>query len=441
MGPPIYVGGFQKPKVETADLVKLILLFICLILSAFFSSSETAFIALPRARLLHLVNTGYHKANLVSRLIQRPERLLATVLLGNNLVNTAAAALGTALTINLIGNNTAAVLVSTFGVTLLLLVFSEALPKSIAWNRPQQVAFAYSRPLLVVAWFLSPAIWLLQGMTSLFIKVLGVSSPSSQVNEEEIRTLIALGAQSGDVDRSEAALLEKVFRFGDRQIREILTPRPEIIWITPQTTLEELLSVYVEHSHTRFPVCEGSMDNVLGVLAIKDVLTALGHEQLQRQDSVGNLMRPAYFAPETNIISNTFSDMREKGVSLVLAVDEFGGIAGLATLKQLSGVIVGEIGDEGSAPEQPYVSIDDYNFRLDAGVSISEINDKLNVNLPEGSYDTVAGFILDRLGRIPQEGDVVEYHDMWLTVKTMDGVRIAVVELLLLGNLEGGEIL
>ena len=432
------VGGYQKPKVETADLLKLTLLLICLILSAFFSSSETAFIALPRARLLHLVNTGHHKANLVSRLIRRPERLLATVLLGNNLVNTAAAAVGTALAINLIGNDTAAVLVSTFGVTFLLLVFSEALPKSIAWNRPQQVAFAYCRPLVVLEWLLSPAIFLLQGITSLFIKVLGVHSPSSQVNEEEIRTLIALGAQSGDVDRSEAALLEKVFRFGDRQIREIITPRPEIIWITPRTTLEELLSVYLEHSHTRFPVCEDSVDNVLGVLAIKDVLTALGRAQLQRHDSVGNLMRPAYFAPETSIISDTFSAMREKGVSLVLAVDEFGGIAGLATLKQLSGVIVGEMGEEGSAPEEPYAFVDDYTFHLDAGVGISEINDKLNVNLPEGSYQTVAGFILDRLGRIPQEGDVVEYHDLRLTVKTMDGVRIAVVELLRLGNLEGG---
>ena len=418
--------------------MKLTLLLICLILSAFFSSSETAFIALPRARLLHLVNTGHHKANLVSRLIRRPERLLATVLLGNNLVNTAAAAVGTALAINLIGNDTAAVLVSTFGVTFLLLVFSEALPKSIAWNRPQQVAFAYCRPLVVLEWLLSPAIFLLQGITSLFIKVLGVHSPSSQVNEEEIRTLIALGAQSGDVDRSEAALLEKVFRFGDRQIREIITPRPEIIWITPRTTLEELLSVYLEHSHTRFPVCEDSVDNVLGVLAIKDVLTALGRAQLQRHDSVGNLMRPAYFAPETSIISDTFSAMREKGVSLVLAVDEFGGIAGLATLKQLSGVIVGEMGEEGSAPEEPYAFVDDYTFHLDAGVGISEINDKLNVNLPEGSYQTVAGFILDRLGRIPQEGDVVEYHDLRLTVKTMDGVRIAVVELLRLGNLEGG---
>ena len=423
---------------ETSDLWKLALFIVCLILSAFFSSSETAFIAIPRAHLMNLVNSGNSRARLVSRLLQHPERLLATVLLSNNLVNTAAAALGTAIAISLIQNLDIAVLVSTVAVTVLLLVFSETLPKTVAWKRSEQVAFAFARPLALVGWLLYPAIQVLHGITMLFTKLVGIDSAVARSTEQEIRTLITVGAQAGEMGASEAALLEKVFRFGDQRVMDCMTPRPDIIWINPQTTLEEFLSVYLEHSHTRFPVCQNSVDNVLGVLAIKDVLTALGREQLQRQDSVGNLMRPADFAPETNIISNTFSDMREKGVSLVLAVDEFGGIAGLATLKQLSEVIVGEMGEEGSAPEEPYASVDDYTFHLDAGVGISEINDKLNVNLPEGNYHTVAGFILDQLGRIPQEGDVVEYHDLRLTVKTMDGVRIAVVELFRLGNLEGG---
>ena len=413
---------------ETADLVKLILLFICLILSAFFSSSETAFIALPRARLLHLVNTGYHKANLVSRLIQRPERLLATVLLGNNLVNTGAAALGTALAINLIGNDTAAVFVATFGVTFLLLVFSENLPKSIAWNRPQQVAFAYSRPLLVVAWFLSPAIWLLQGMTSLFIKVLGVSSPSSQVNEEEIRTLIALGAQSGDVDRSEATLLEKVFRFGDRQIQEIATPRPEIIWIEESTTLEQFLALYARHSHTRFPVYDGSMENVVGVLFNKDVVVAMGEGRLQPGDKVTSFLRTAFFVPETKTISSTFTEMQRHGHGLVLTVDEFGGIAGLATSKQLLEVIVGAMADEGTAPEELYTTIGENTYSFDAGAGITEINDELQLNLPEGEYQTVAGFLLYQLGYIPERGEIVEYGALKFTIRKMDGVRIETVE-------------
>ncbi len=423
---------------ESSELWKLTLFIVCLILSAFFSSSETAFIALSRAHLTNLDKSGNSRARLASRLMQRPERLLATVLLSNNLVNTAAAALGTAIAISLIQNSNIAVLVSTVGVTFLLLVFSETLPKTVAWKRSEQVAFSFARPLALVGWLLYPAIQILQGIMMLFTKLVGIDSAVARSTEQEIRTLITVGSHTGEMEASEAAFLERVFRFGDQRVMDNMTPRPDIIWINPQTTLEELLSVYLEHSHTRFPVCEDSVDNVLGVLAIKDVLTALGREQLQRQDSVGHLMRSAYFAPETNIISNTFSDMREKGASMVLAVDEFGGLAGLATLKQLSGVIVGEMGEEGSAPEEPYAFVDDYTFHLDAGVGISEINDKLNVNLPEGSYHTVAGFFLDRLGRIPQVGDIVEYHDLRLTVKTMDGVRIAVVELLLLGNLEGG---
>ena len=216
---------------DSADLWKLALLLVCLVLSAFFSSSETAFIAFPRTRLIHLVSTGHARAKLVSSMIQRPERLLATVLLSNNLVNPAAAALGTAIAINLIDNATVAVIVSTLGVTALLLVFSETLPKTLAWNRSEQVAFAVSRPLQMVEWALSPAIHVLQGITFLFTRVFGITRANANVGEQEIRTLIAVGAETGEVEPAEAALLERVFRFGDQQIREVMTPRPEIVWI------------------------------------------------------------------------------------------------------------------------------------------------------------------------------------------------------------------
>ena len=415
---------------DTADLWRLILIAVCLALSAFFSASETAFIALPRARLIHLVSIGRPGAGRVGQLIQRPEKFLATVLLGNNLVNTAVAALGTALAVSLIGsNNYQAVLAATFGVTLVLLIFGEALPKSIAWHRSEGVAFAVSRPLVLVGLTLAPAVRLLQGLTSAANRALGIGSGFPQVGEEEIRTLIAVGAQSGTVEPTEAALLEKVFRFGDRQVRDIMTPRPEIVWVERGTTLEEFLPIYLEHRHTRFPVYEGSLENVVGVLAIKDVLLALGRQQLQPQGSVTELLRPSYFVPETKTVSSTFDEMQSSGYELLLTVDEFGGIAGLATLKQLLEVIVGQVGEEGAIAEEPFVPLDEHTYRVDAGAGILEINDELDLGLPEGDYQTVAGFILDSLGRIPEEGDVVEYRNLKLTVKVMDGVRIDKVEL------------
>jgi len=414
---------------DSSDLWKLILLLILLALSAFFSGSETALISLSRVRLTHLVSIGKPGANRVSRLIQNPARLLATVLLGNNLVNTAAAAVGTALTLKFITNDTLAVIASTIGVTLVLLVFGETLPKNLAYHRSEMLAFAVSRPLVLVGWILAPGVRSLLALTSLTNKALGITGMPQHVGEEEIRTLIAVGAQSGTMEASEAELLDKVFHFGDRQVREVMTPRLEITWLEQGATLEEFLTHYSEHVYTRFPVYQGSMDNIVGVLSAKDVLLALGKGELKPQDSVTSLMRPAYFVPETKTVGSTFAEMQQNGYRMVLTVDEFGGIAGLVTLTQLMEVIVGQVGEEGVAPEEAYTPVDENTFRVDAGVSIAEINEELNLDLPAGDYQTVAGFILDRLGHLPHEGEAVEYQGLRLTVKHMDGLRIEQVDL------------
>ena len=208
-----------------------------------------------------------------------------------------------------------------------------------------------------------------------------------------------------------------------------MIPRPEFVMVELSTTLEEFLRVYSDHSHTRFPVYDDSMENVVGVLSSKDVLLALGQNQLKLQDRVTNMLRPAFFVPETKTISNTFNEMQQDGNGLVLMVDEFGGIAGLATVKQLLEVIVGQVTMEDDDSEESYISVDENTHRRDAGVGIPEINEELNLGLPEGDYQTVAGFILDSLGRIPEEGDMVEFENLGMTVKEMKGVKIETVEL------------
>ncbi|MCH2675983.1 MAG: hemolysin family protein [Dehalococcoidia bacterium] len=413
---------------DAGDLWRLALLAVCLGLSGFFSASETAFIALPRARLMHLVRSGRPGAERVSHIIQRPERFLATVLLGNNLVNTAAAALATVLALNLITNKSLSVLAATGGVTAFLLLFGETLPKNVAWRRSERVAFVVSRPIRLVELALSPLVTLLQLFTTMTNRLLGISAVTPQMGEEEIRTLIAAGAQTGTVEAGEAALLEKVFRFGDRQMREIMTPRPEIVWTEQGDTLKEFLEVYSEHSHTRFPVYDGTIENVLGVLSVKDVLANL-EIHLENGSIVTDQLRPALFVPETKSVSETFAVMQKGGHSVVLTVDEFGGIAGLATLKQMMAVIVGQMGEEGLAPEEAVTALGLDSFRMDAGLAISDINEELDLKIPEGDYQTLAGFILDRLGRIPEEGDVMEYGDLRFTIKVMERVRIEEVEL------------
>ena len=414
---------------DAGDSWRLALLVVCLGLSGFFSASETAFIALPRARLMHLVRIRRPGADRVSHIIQRPERFLATVLLGNNLVNPAAAALATVLALNLITNQGLSVLAATAGVTTFLLLFGETVPKNIAWRRSEKVAFAVSRPIRLVELTLSPMVTLLQLFSTMTNRALGISASTPQIGEEEIRTMISAGAQTGAVDAGEAALLDKVFRFGDRQIREIMTPRPEIVWIENGDNLEQFLEVYSEHTHTRFPVYEGSMENVLGVLSVKDILSGMKGLKSEASGSVTKDLRPAFFVPETKSVSETFNVMQEGGHSVVLTVDEFGGIAGLATLKQMMAVIVGQMGDEGSAPEETVTALGRDAFLMDAGLAISDINEELGLGIPEGDYQTLAGFILDRMGRIPDVGDVLEFGDLRFTVRNMERVRIEEVEL------------
>ena len=288
-----------------------------------------------------------------------------------------------------------------------------------------------ARPISVIMYLETTVIFLFTLMPRLMVKLMGREQGlwASSVTEGELRMLIDISKTVGAVDEDEADLLEKVFRFGDRQMREIMTPRPEFVMVELSTTLEEFLRVYSGHSHTRFPAYDDSMENVVGVLSSKDVLLALGQNPLKSQDSVTNMLRPAFFVPETKTVSSTFNEMQQGGNGLVLMVDEFGGIAGLATVKQLLEVIVGQVTVEDDDSEEPYIPVDENTYRLDAGAGILEIHEELDLGLPERDYQTVAGFILDSLGRIPEEGDMVEFENLRMRVKEMNGVKVETVEL------------
>ena len=401
---------------DVSDLWKLGLLATCLILSTFFSASETAFIALPRVRLMHLANIGTPGAARVSRMVEQPDKLLATVLLGNNLVNTLAAVLATALAINLMDNTDLAVLVATASITLFLLVFGETLPKTLAWSRAETVAFTLARPLALVGWVLSPVSRLLQGVSLLVSRVFGITSVRSHVTEEEIRTMISVGAQAGVVEPNEAEMLEKVFRFGDRQVREIMTPRTEIAWVEKNSPMQEFLRTYSQQTYTRFPVYENDMENIVGILSVKDVLQVMREGGLEPGRSVTDTLRPAYFVPETKLVGQLFSELRQEGQQMAIVTDEFGGVAGMVTLKSLLEVIVGPVGEEGEPAHEDFSSLGDNVYDVDAGMGIEDVNEELALGIPQGNYQTIAGFILERMGHIPREGEFIYYNDLRLEV-------------------------
>lgn len=407
---------------DGTSILYLVLLFICVGASAFFSSAETAFVGLSKTRLRHLVETGVHGADRVERMMERPEKLLATVLLCNNLVNVAAASLGTALAVS-IWEGDIGILIATVAVTILLLIFAEVTPKTVALRHAERMALLYVYPLQAINFAVSP---LANALSWLGMTIAGgrAKVPQALVSEEEIRSMIAVGRDEGTVEESEAELLHKVFVFGDRTVREVMTPRPEVVFIEEGTKFAELLGIYADFPHTRFPVYRDTIDNVVGVLSIKDILMAQAEGNLDKKCAVDDLVRPALFVPETKRVAELFTEMQSEGYNMVIMVDEYGVTSGIVTMEQLVGEIVGEMGDELVKADKDFEVIDDKTVQIDGGMRVEEANEELGFELPTGDYDTVAGFLLHLLGHIPREGEQIRYGNLKIAVTQMREMRI-----------------
>jgi len=410
------------------ETLYLVFLFVCLLLSAFFSSAETAFISLQRIRLEHLVSTKVKRAGLVARMTERPEKLLSTILLGNNFFNTAAAALATVLAISIWKEWGA--LIATIGITVVLLIFCETTPKTIATQHAERLSLVFARPIEVLSWLLTPFVVVLSWIASGFSKLVGGTPvPRSLVSEEEIRTMISVGHKEGAVEEAEAEMLHKVFDFGDRPVREVMVPRPEVVCIERGSKIADFLALYAQSPQSRFPVFQENMDNVMGILSIKDVLMAQAKGTIDNQSVIDGLVRPAYLTPETKRISELFTEMRDKNYQMSVVVDEFGGTAGIVSLNRLVEEIVGPVGDELAVVEKEYEVINEYTFQIDGGMRIEEANEEMELELPEGDYETVAGFVLDLLGHIPRENEQLRYKGLKLVVTEMQGPKIEKIEL------------
>ena len=415
---------------DTSDVVRLVLLGLTVLLSAFFAGSEAAFLSVQRSRLAALILDKVKGAERVEKLASNPEKLLPTVLTGNNLVNVAAAALGTTLAGSYLSPNWA-VGVSVGAVTMLLLLFGEILPKVIATKNAEGLALILVRPLQAAQILFFPIVWVLEIYSRMVERIFGLSG-SRLVSEREIRALIDVAEIEGGVEKGEAALLEKVFHFGDLRVGDVMTPRTEIIFVELSATLQDFLPIYARTTHTRFPVFDGDRENIVGILSVKDLLEAVAQGTIQLHDSVATALRPAHFVPETKPVDELFDELREVGQHMAITVNEHGGVAGVVTLMQLLEVIVGPVGEEGEPIEEEFVAVGQSQFDVLAAMSILEANENLDIDLPEGDYQTLAGFVLEQLGHIPQEGESFRYGEIELEVKEMQAVKVHRVEVRIL---------
>ncbi len=408
------------------DYLSPILVVLLLALSGFFSSSEAAFLSVQRTRIAHLVSEGIPGARRVADMIGEPERLLSTILLGNNLVNVAFTSVITVATVTFFGegNEGQSVIVATVIGTVALLIVGEIIPKTLAVRNSERTAFLYARPLKWVELLLLPVVLVLHWLTRGLNALLGMTQREPSITEGEFRTLIDIGEAEGEFESAEAEMLENVFQFGDSQVREVMTPRLEMVSVPHGGTLREFLAVYAEHSHTRFPVFRDSPENIIGIMSSKDVLRQMARRGLGYDDTVTHAIRDGYFVPETKRISELFDELRFTGNQMALVIDEFGGVSGLVTLKRLLEVVVGPVGEEGESPEEEFRAIDENTFHVEGGMSIQEANQEMGISLPEGEYETIAGFALDTLGHIPSAGEQFEYKDLKFEILEMQALKI-----------------
>ena len=408
--------------------IEIILLFISLFLSGFFSSSEVALISITRAKVHALLNQGRKGAKALDALKRSTDRIELTTLIGNTVANVAVAVLATAIAIGTYGN---AGIVMAFGVTvLLILMFGEIGPKMYASRHTEDLALRVARPILYLSTVLYPVLWVSDRIKQQFAFRPGVAEPV--VTEEEIKEWIDVGEEEGTIEEQERDMLYSVLRFGDTTVREVMTPRIDVVMIEDASTIENALSIFNETGFSRIPVYHEQIDNVVGLLNVKDVFSAVFRQQTSA--TLGNLMYEPYFIPESKKIDELLKELQVKKQHMAVVLDEYGSFAGIVTVEDMLEELVGEIMDEFDEEDPEVQQIEDGVYLVDARTWVEHINDDLELSLPlTDAYESIGGLVIERLGHIPRRGEVVkiEESNITLVVMQMRGRRIVKVKMII----------
>jgi putative hemolysin len=395
------------------------------LLAAFFAGSETAIVFANKANIRALAESGNSRAQAVIGLLEERDRLHATLLLAENFFIVLAAASGTVLSLQLFPSTALSVAVSALVSTIFVVLIAKLLPKGLAARNPDRLALAVAGPMRLVMKLLSPAARLLGGTADLF------AGPGPQgmsctavVTEEDIKALINLGEEGGSLKEEEKELLHKVFEFGDTLTSEAMRPRTEIVSIPATAQLQDVFSLVSEFGYSRYPVIEDTMDSVIGILYIKDILVAMSADDVKREDGIRQFIRPAYFIPENKRVSELLSEMQRERFQIAIVIDEYGGTAGLVTLEDLIEEIVGSIHDELETEEKDVEVVDEKNFVVSGQSPLDEVNELLGSNLQSNDFNTLGGFVFGLFGRMPKVGEQLKYKNLKLEVLELEGRKI-----------------
>ncbi|MBX4264213.1 HlyC/CorC family transporter [Clostridium estertheticum] len=406
---------------------QIICLIILLLSSAFFSASETALMTLSKIRLRNMVESKIKGANIVNKLLENPSKLLGGILVGNNIANIGASSLATSLAITHFKDS--GVAIATIIMTILVLIFAEITPKSLAAQNSEKIALKIAKPLSLITFILNPLITVLIYITNTIIKILGgeVNKSRPFITEEELKTMVSVSHEEGMLEGEEKQMIYNVFDFRDSQAKDVMTPRTDMIVASSNSTYAELINVFRKEQFSRLPIYEDTVDNVIGVLYIKDLIF---FEDGKEEFKIEKHMRTPYFTYEFKSTADLFADMRLKRIPISIILDEYGGTAGLVTFEDLVEEIVGDIDDEYDDDTDKIVVIKEDEFIVAGDTKISMVNEMIGLRIESDDFDSIGGFVTGLLGRLPKTGETINYNDTKFIVQDTSKNRIVKLKII-----------
>jgi len=422
---------------DPSAVMQLIILFILILLSAFFSSAETALTTVNKIRLQNLEESGNKSAKIVIKLISNPGKLLSTILVGNNIVNLTAASQMTLFATDIFSNAGLGISVSTgVGIatgllTLLILLFGEITPKTYATLNAESISLNYARIIYALTIIMTPIIFLINKISSGFLILFRINTTDSKttITENELLKIIEVSHEEGVIEPEEREMINNVVDFGDSLAKDVMVPRIDISFIKAESSYTEVVEAFRAERYSRMPVYDESKDNVIGIANLRDVFYYTG-----QPDSfiLNEILRDPYFTYEYQKTSELLIQMRENSINIAVVLDEYGATAGLITLEDLLEEIVGDIRDEYDEEEYDLIQpISETEFIVDGSTKLDELNDSIGSSFISDDYDSIAGYIIDLLGHIPGEGEEVESQGIKMVIDKMDKNRVEVVHILI----------
>lgn len=378
--------------------------------------------SLSKIRIRYMEDEGVKGAKLVGSLIEKSSDLLSSILVGNNIVNIAATSVSTSLFINIFGDG--GVAIATAVMTVLVLVFGEITPKTIAANSPEKVAVVVSKPISIIMKITKPIVWVFNLLTGIIFKIMGIDNDGVKpfITEEELKAMVNVSHEEGVLEMEEREIINNVFQFGDMQAKEAMIQRLDMVAIDIEDSYDEIIELFKSEKLSRLPVYQESIDDIVGILNIKDIIF-LSDEEIENFD-IKDYVREAFFTYEFKKITQLLEEMKKEKTQMAIVVDEYGGTAGLLTIEDLVEVIVGDIDDEYDEEEEEIVKINDNEYLVEGSTKISDVNEQLGINLESEEFDSIGGFIIGYLKRIPEENEIIEVEDVKFKVESIDKNRI-----------------